>query len=491
MAPAIKSIRGLLASVRGSVTMDPASASLDDAMKKILGHQHAATWSDVAFSNIIKCEDGLAVLQALRTEYFIHKVVHCKKRPRKILQDVVEHEFVVVHLRHKGKDLMLRIDRAIGPKSTKHQEKKCQSTASDSSSGRTAPSTLRSSRSSSSVESILMYPSRLINYCVCRLSNISSPRHWARDTILQISKTPDESYALTTIDFTRSTSTWPSLWDLVHLVQFINNQCDEYSVVDAQCYWYADMISGILEFWCQDATVIHHHGWQGTRSRELSIPTPGTCKGISIHRRDPELIFRKKAALIKAIKASNKTTEKFLDLSKGRDRTVQRIRADADAQIEILSRQLRETELKMKEGEERAEARVKAVEERAEARVNRAEEEVRKMARQMKQGEERAEARVKAVEERAEIRVKEVEERAEAKVVEMGRQMKESEERAEARVKGVEDRYESKIQELSMQLQQSRDVVNAFEERASARDDLMERIMAHLSKHNAGNPITL
>ncbi|KAF8624926.1 hypothetical protein AX15_005636, partial [Amanita polypyramis BW_CC] len=385
MTSAIKSIRGLLASVRSSI-MDSTNASVDDVLKTILTFQEAGSWSDITFSNIIKCKEGATVLQVLRTEFLIHKVVHCKKKPRKIFKDVVEHEFVVVHLRHKGKNLMFRIDRAIGSKSTKDQEKKAQEkkkdkdqpSTSDSGSGYTTQSS-GSSRSSTSIESILMYPSRLVNNCVCQLSNISSSRHWARDTIHQIPKYPDDSYVLTTIDFSRSTSTLPNLWDLVHLVQFVNRQCDEYSVVDAQCYWYSDLVSGILEFWCQDATVTHYHGWQGTKSKNLSIPGPGTFKGIPIHKRDVEMILDKKAAFLTAAEASLETTERLLD-SESR---AQRIQADADAKVELLSRQLREAELRRKEGEERAEAR-----------VNKAEEEVRKMAQQMKQGEERAEARV-------------------------------------------------------------------------------------------------
>ena len=84
-------------------------------------------------------------------------------------------------------------------------------------------------------------------------------------------------------------------------------------------------------------------------------------------------------------------------------------------------------------------------------------------------------------EERAEDRVSEMTRQvkgAEARVSEMEKQMKDAEERAAARLRGAE----TKIQELSTQLQRSQELVMGFETRASARDELMERIMARLEE---------
>ena len=111
---------------------------------------------------------------------------------------------------------------------------------------------------------------------------------------------------------------------------------------------------------------------------------------------------------------------------------------------------------------------MKDTEDKAEARVS-------EITKQMKEAERRAEIRVKGVEERAEARVKGVEERAAA-------QVRGVEERAAAQVRGVEERAEAKIQELSAQLQRSQDLLTGFEARASARDELMERIMARLDE---------
>jgi hypothetical protein len=315
MAPAFrKSIRGLLASVRGSMIMDSPADGLDDPMKKILNHQHATTWADVAFSNIIKSSDGHTLLTALQTDYRICRVGHFKKRPRKVFQDVVEHEYIIVHLRYHGKITFFRIDRSIGPRSDKDKDKD-KKKASDpvnspeSGSEVSTPSRSPSSRSGSSMESILMCPARLVDYCVCRLSSITSSRHWAKDTIVQNPEIPSksDSYELTTIEFTGLSHSWPSLWDLLHIVQFLNQQCEEYNVIDAQCYWYADMVSGILEGWCQGAVVAHNHGWQGIKSRTLSIPAPGTFKSVPIYKRDPEVIRTKKTAVIEAIKTTTRS----------------------------------------------------------------------------------------------------------------------------------------------------------------------------------------
>ena len=292
--------------------MNSPGESFDDPMKKILSHQHATTWADVAFSNIIKSSDGHTLLTALQTDYRICKVGHFKKRPRKVFQDVVEHEYIIVHLRFQGKTTFFRIDRSIGPRSDKDKDKKnAFDSANSVKSGSevSTPSRPPSSRSSSSMESILMCPARLVNYCVCRLSSITSSRHWAKDTIVQIPEIPSksDSYELTTIEFTGLSHSWPSLWDLLHIVQFLNQQCEEYHVIDAQCYWYADMVSGILEDWCQGAVVTHHHGWQGTKSRTLSVPAPGTFKGVPIYKRDLEIIRTKKTALIDAIKTTTRS----------------------------------------------------------------------------------------------------------------------------------------------------------------------------------------
>ena len=306
-----KSLQGIFASVRGSV-MDSPDDGLDDPMKKILGHQHATTWADVAFSNIIKCSDGHSLLNVLQTDYRICRAGHFKQRQRRVLQNVTEHEFIIVHLRHQGRTTFFRIDRSIGPRSDKESKASLANpsvSGSEVSAPSRTPSRSSSTRSSSSMESILMFPARLVNYCVCRLSNISSSRHWARDTIVKVPEAPSngDTYELTTVEFTGSSNTWPSLWDLVHIVQFLNQQCEEYNVIDAQCYWYADMVSGILEEWCPGPGVTRRDGWQGTRSKTLLVPAPGTFKGVPIYKRDEDVLRSKKMVLIDAIKVSTKS----------------------------------------------------------------------------------------------------------------------------------------------------------------------------------------
>ncbi|KAF8630507.1 hypothetical protein AX15_002878 [Amanita polypyramis BW_CC] len=282
--PVIESIRGLLASAGSSAT-GPTSTSLDKTLERIINTHYAPSWPDVAFAAIMKCKDGTALLRALQIDYRIRKVVHYKMEPKKYLGNIVEHEFVVVHLHYKGKNTTVRTDRVIGPGFAGNDED-------------------------------LINPDRVVDYCTCQFSNISSPQRWTRGTVIQISKTPDRSHALTTVDFTRCTSVCPSLWDLVHLLHFANDECDKNTDIDAQCYWYADVVSGILENWCQDATITHHYGWQGTKSKVLSIAAPGMCKGVAIHKRDPELIAQKKIALMGFIENSTRTAERFLSLSR-------------------------------------------------------------------------------------------------------------------------------------------------------------------------------
>ena len=126
----------------------------------------------------------------------------------------------------------------------------------------------------------------------------------------------------------------------------------------------------------------------------------------------------------------------------------------------------------VKRGEEgRAETRARVVEEQPGDRVS-------QMAQQIKDAEDRAEDRVKEMAKQ----MRDAEERAEDRVSEMEKQMKAAEERAAAQLRGVEERAEAKIQELSAQLQRSQELVVGFETRASARDELMERIMARLEE---------
>lgn len=300
-----KSIRGLLASVRSSV-MDASDVGLDDAVTRILKHQYASGWENSAFSCLFKAQDGLALLHALQNDVRVYKASHYKQRSRLVFKDAAEHEFVILHLRHGRQDLLIRLDRSVGPtripKASFSNTNNTEKSPSPVSSSSSPPSSRASS--SSSIGSIIYYPSLVVNYCVCRLSNISSHEHWARDTAVKIPKIPNNCYELKTIEYTGSSSSWPSLWDLVHIVEFVHEQCDNYDLIDAQCYWFADTITAMLENWSNDAKSTEHHGWKGIRSRVLSIPAPGTLKGFPIYKRDDAIIQAQKAGLTEHIAAS-------------------------------------------------------------------------------------------------------------------------------------------------------------------------------------------
>ncbi|KAK2460179.1 hypothetical protein APHAL10511_007802 [Amanita phalloides] len=239
-----------------------------------------------------------------------------------------------------------------------------------------------------------MSPSRVIDYCVCRLSTISPNRHWALDTIVEIPQLPssNEAYELTTTEFTGPSSTWPSLWDLMHMVQFLNQQSEEYDLIDAQCYWYADMVSSLLGGWCPDTKVTRHHGWQGTKSKMLDIPVPGTIKGLVIYQRDPLVVEDKRSLLFQDIQSSTNSTMAFLEMRSGGDQAEARIKA-----VEERAERAEERAERAEERAERAEERAERAEERvekAEERVEKAEEKAREAEAQTQELLKKFEARV-------------------------------------------------------------------------------------------------
>ncbi|KAF8628849.1 hypothetical protein AX17_005909 [Amanita inopinata Kibby_2008] len=363
MAPAFKIFRGILHSVRSTVMESKGSSDL--IISKILAHQYASSWADVVFSNLMRCGGGQVLLNELRNDYRVSKFYTFKNKSR------TEHEYVVVQITH-GKDevILLRIERTVGPKST-------QSTPQDSNSsdprGSLNNSSSKSSSSStwSSIGSLLHHPEELIHHCKCLLSHIRSTRHWARDTIVRIQKPPLEkdSHLLRTVEYSGSPAQLPSLWDLVHLVQAVNQQCEEYRLLDAQCYWYADTVSGILESWCapDDVHITSHHGWQGVKSKKLIIPAPGTYRHIVVHTRDGEKIEEQKVNLIEAIKASNDSVMQFLNADARNDALSRQLR-EAETRVQEMSRQLREVKVESESRLKEAETRIKQVESQAKAR---------------------------------------------------------------------------------------------------------------------------
>jgi hypothetical protein len=302
--------------------MDAPGASLNDAVQKILSHQHALGWTNSAFSIVVQSNYGPALLNALQNDIRVHKAAHYKKRTRMLFKGIVEHEFVVVHLRFGTKEILLRIDRSIGPRKYKQTEKSTEANGSSNTGSPVSPpgssSPAPSSGSASSIGSILMFPAIVVNYCVCRLAsiaNISSPDRWARDTIVTIEKVPSDSYEVTTIEYAGSSSKWPSLWDLIHLVEFVHEQDENYDTFDAQCYWFADTISALLAGWCDHARVTPNHGWKGIRSKDLSIPAPGTLKGLPIYKRDKVIIQTQKAGLAEYVRQSTQRVSELMLLS--------------------------------------------------------------------------------------------------------------------------------------------------------------------------------
>ncbi|KAK2464852.1 hypothetical protein APHAL10511_003151 [Amanita phalloides] len=164
----------------------------------------------------------------------------------------------------------------------------------------------------------------------------------------------------------------------MHMVQFLNQQSEEYDLIDAQCYWYADMVSSLLGGWCPDNKVTRHHGWQGTQSKTLDILVPGTIKGLVIYQRDPLVVEDKRSLLFEDIQSSTNSTMAFLEMRSGGDQAEVRIKA------------VEERAERAEERAERAEERV----EKAEERVEKAEEKAREAEAQTQELLRKFEARV-------------------------------------------------------------------------------------------------
>ncbi|KAF8624653.1 hypothetical protein AX17_006984 [Amanita inopinata Kibby_2008] len=502
MTPAFKAFRGILHSVRNTVMEATVHNEPDPLIDRIVSHQHASSWADVAFSNLMKCGDGQGLLHQLMNDYRVSKFYTYKKRWGS------QHEFTVVEITHNdGKpNVLLRIERSIGPKSKSKSKSSPQSSAgsgSDSKESLDNPSTKSSDEgsrsSSSSIGSAIFYPERFIELCRCFISNIKSSSFWARDTIVRLDKLPKEDHAnkVRTVEYNCSPSQLPSLWDLVHVVQFVNQKCDKYSLFDAQCYWYADTVSGILESWCAPEEV------RITRpsilDKKFPYPSPGTNLHIVVHTRDEKMIAESKVTLMAAIKASYESVMEFLEPKRAAEEKIKGIQANADARVESLSRQLREADTRVKDMSRQlkeSDARVKDVEARSEARVKdveaRAEVRVKDMSRQLKA---ESEARVKDVEARAEVRVKDMsrqlkaESEARVKDVEARSEVrvKDVEARSEARVKEVEARAEVRLKEAETRIHDMSKQMQQAETRANARDEILAQIMAHLEDHRKPN----
>ncbi|KIL58374.1 hypothetical protein M378DRAFT_181284 [Amanita muscaria Koide BX008] len=134
------------------------------------------------------------------------------------------------------------------------------------------------------------------------LSDTSLPRpsiirHSTADTVTRINSFPKKTKIIRTIDFNPAErSQRPSLWDLMIISHVVHQDSAYdllYDLLGRQCFWFADMISAILEKWsetCTGASV--KNATRPTRAfffkrKTNSYTSSGSVKGFPIYQRNP------------------------------------------------------------------------------------------------------------------------------------------------------------------------------------------------------------
>ncbi|PFH46591.1 hypothetical protein AMATHDRAFT_7632, partial [Amanita thiersii Skay4041] len=298
-----------------------------ETVKKLADNQKADNWSTVVFGTVAQDKDDL--LNALR-EWRVCKWHYYKER------STTQHEYIVVLLTNGGEKLALRIERTIGPRlSTSKADEYPDGTKSESalplphqpprslsplpisqpapdsqslpasrsppgSPLLSEPSADESVPSSSSLRSSFSTFEQLAIHCKCLVSSLHTGSYWAKDNIKDVTNKCNgdgelkNRTAVKSFEYKDGPSFLrPSFWDLVHIVQFVHFESENYKLLDAQCYWYADTVTGILESWVDAESVISNSPTQkGFRLPFLPKRTSsmsqqiGHCKGVLVYSRD-------------------------------------------------------------------------------------------------------------------------------------------------------------------------------------------------------------
>jgi len=145
-----------------------------------------------------------------------------------------------------------------------------------------------------------------------RPSGISSNQYLAADTVIRIEGHPAHSKVLKTITFTGDRSLRPSLWDVMILTLVVHKDSTAYTILDRQCYWFADTLFGTLEKWGK----IHRNGTAADGGKKkarwgLRQASTGSLGVVTVYRRDPEHIEKIWGDFGKERQAMNEQKEEY------------------------------------------------------------------------------------------------------------------------------------------------------------------------------------
>ncbi|PFH45466.1 hypothetical protein AMATHDRAFT_44104 [Amanita thiersii Skay4041] len=382
MAPAFsKSFRNFFHSSRPSM-----DSSHYETVKHLLKDKklEASSWAAVVSNKTY--EVGQDLLKSLR-EWRVCKW-HYYKEPSS-----TQHEYIVILLKNGAKLFALRIERTIGSRLKKQLLSRSQSAppsphppaassislgslsrpsspvhpvpqSSDStalpvtqsssfssgSSTKSFDSNVSSSRSSASSKS------RISDYCKCFISSIPTGSFWAEDKITEVTNKYDSNGKLDgrapvkTFEYTQPELLGPSLWDLTYIVQVVNSEGEQYKLFDAQCYWFADSITGILESWVDPQYLITTtHAQQRIRmsfrlrrtSSSLSERI-GYCKLVPVYTRDEGRLAGMFARSKECIEAADDRARKYFEPQQYYEEKMGKQQAVADANQNALLAKLME-----------------------------------------------------------------------------------------------------------------------------------------------------
>ncbi|PFH46245.1 hypothetical protein AMATHDRAFT_8050 [Amanita thiersii Skay4041] len=363
-----------------------------ETVKKLTDNQKADTWSSVVFGTVANGNDDL--FNTLR-EWRVCKWHYYKER------STTQHEYIIVLLTNNGEKMALRIERTIGPRSSKskadgypdgtksesalplpHQPPRSLSPLPisqhipDSQSlpvSQSPPdspllsesSADESEPSSPSLRSSLSSYERFIDYCKCLVSSLRTGSYWAKDNIKNVTNKCNgdgelkDRTALKSFEYKDEPSfLGPSLWDLAHIVQFVHFEGENYKLLDAQCYWYADTVTGILESWVDAEGVISNSPTQkGLRLPFLPKRTSsmseqiGHCQGVLVYSRDVERLKGMCTTVKQHISAADERIRSILEPRKFYEEKLRKSQA-AYAELELQVKEVNTKNEAMKRSNE-------------------------------------------------------------------------------------------------------------------------------------------
>ncbi|KAK2467428.1 hypothetical protein APHAL10511_000663 [Amanita phalloides] len=384
--------------------------------------------------------ESVAVWREL-TGYRLENAYHCK-----FTNTQNEHEFIIYEFcNEQNMKLELRADRSVGERKgalgtgsdsdfSSIDSSDTQSEGSSHSAASPYFSNHRSSRSTSSIASMKEGLSkvsgsfkrlarRLSDSTMSRPSAFSSDQFLADDRIVRIQGHPKKSEVLRTMTFKGDRARWPSLWDIMILVQVVHDDSTMYKLLGRQCYWFADSMFGLLERWSTE----HKNGTVCADSQRKSKwgkraqASTGSLGIVPVHRRDDDQMRNLWNSYLKERKSMDAQREGFerkqtqmADRERQLQEQLKKEQEEKERQLRELRKEQEKRERRLKEEQEERERRLKEEQDERERRVKEEQEERERQLRdQLRKEQEKRERRLKEEQEERERRVKEEQEERE------------------------------------------------------------------------------